>query len=94
MIVQPKMGRTFSTILTSSSCWVVQFRDGWKAGFWTALFRNLRLWVGAVVVMISGSLFSFGAAVVEDGLVIAMFATAFVGGFVLLQRLNVAASNT
>lgn len=90
--MQAKMGRTFKTIFTSSSCWVVHFSDGWKAGFCTALFRNLRLWVGQVVLFcVSSLLISFGVEV--DGL-LARLATAFVDVFLLLSRFNVAATNT
>lgn len=89
IMVHAKIGRSFKTILTSSSCWVVQLSDGWKGGVWIALFRNLRVWVGGVVCV--GSLVGFG--VVVDGLLV-MLATAFVAVLFLLLPFNVAATNT
>lgn len=89
-MVHAKIGRSFKTTLTSSSCWVVQLSDGWKGGVCIALFRNLRVWVGGGVVCV-GSLVGFG--VVVDGLLV-MLATAFDAVLFLLLPFNVAATNT
>lgn len=40
IMVEVKMGRTFSTILASSTCLTVQFSCGWLGLSIVALFRN------------------------------------------------------
>lgn len=80
-MVQANIGRILSTVFTSSTCWVVQFSDG----FWfcvvvaAALFRNLRVWVGGDDDDVC--LFGFGALVEGH---VPKLVTALVDVFLLL----------
>lgn len=96
------MGTSFSTILTSSTCCIVHSSALWTGLSTAAMFRNLRLSVGASVesLVLAFSSASLVVKVGEEGLV-AMLATALLGlllmqpfGLLLMQLLSVAATKT
>lgn len=94
IMVQAKMGRIVTTIFTSSTSFTVHSNAEQNGASFTALFRNLRLSVGACLGAISlERLSSFLLiSVVHKGLA-AMLTTALVG-FLILQVWRIDATTT